>query len=775
MSLPNRDDLVGNPTAGVFKTALGALYDYTADLVADSLGFTPAGNIESTNIQDALTELDTKKLARTGGDVTGALHLPTPVTITSSSGVLTLTEDSNSFVANGTEAVTSITGWIAGIAIIRWNTARTLTYNSTSLILQGAANRATTAGDIGMYEMTAAGAREIAYFPTTVQSNISFPLGTGNYIVSGRKVSSVSGFQVNLTEGQHVINNTSVSVAANAVTIPARSAALVYDKADGTTDKVLATLPYSYIDNNTVGFWDFTSWDGSSAITNAAVGYNGNTLAVACPLTKTGTASKVDGYVGYGAQGDGSSGYFVSTNATNIPTGANIREIDVLYTANSSSLSGTIYIYGLGTTGTNTAFGLKIVDGVLNVQIVTNDYSTGYALESGKTYLISLIYNSGTINVFVNGALIHSASYTLNTGSSNFYIFRPSTAASNYGYGIVSYVEIRNSVRTAKQISDIANALLLPNRYYTQYAEEYINGVKLYDIATPENAVSSGSNTTSNASGNAFNKDGTASAYGSLQTGSGVSGISYIGTKVNSKIRHIRHANHSTAANNISSVLLQYSVDNGATWTTIQTQTLPTTASTITDYDVADYAVTGSHYIRELANASPGSGYAWYVAEIYMYTDVQPTKFTDIRSILPANAISLGFARTNSTSVIAYNDSDYGYGRREKAYGGNRRVFLGWKYFSGTTILTWDNPFANGKIRLDFKYYSSTYGSLEIPVISRFTSSNSIDYGAYLGSNLQNTSKTITLGTVSGGVVCIAGTWITSGYIGCYAEVLEDD
>lgn len=96
--------------------------------------------------------------------LSGALHQAAPVELTSSSGVLTLTEASNSFVVSGTEAISSITGWSAGIAVIRWNTIRTLT-NSTSLILQGSANRTTAVGDVGIYEITTVSAREIGYFP----------------------------------------------------------------------------------------------------------------------------------------------------------------------------------------------------------------------------------------------------------------------------------------------------------------------------------------------------------------------------------------------------------------------------------------------------------------------------------------------------------------------------------------------------------------------------------------------------------------------------------
>lgn len=96
----------------------------------------------------------------------GALELANPVVITSNSGILTLSAASNSFFAEGSEAITSILGdadVTQGIYIVTWNTVRTLIYDENSLILQGRMNRTTAIGDVGVYELTAAGAREIAY------------------------------------------------------------------------------------------------------------------------------------------------------------------------------------------------------------------------------------------------------------------------------------------------------------------------------------------------------------------------------------------------------------------------------------------------------------------------------------------------------------------------------------------------------------------------------------------------------------------------------------
>lgn len=175
-TLPSKSDINGNPTAGTYKIAIGQFYDYVAGIVASMISYTPSGRLVSTDVQSAIEELDTKKISTAGDLMTGALHQANPISLTSASGILTLTEDSNSFIVNGTESITSITGWASGLFLIRWNTARTLTYNAVSLILQGAVNRMTTIGDIGLYEITASGVREVNYFSATAMPNN--PAGT---------------------------------------------------------------------------------------------------------------------------------------------------------------------------------------------------------------------------------------------------------------------------------------------------------------------------------------------------------------------------------------------------------------------------------------------------------------------------------------------------------------------------------------------------------------------------------------------------------------------
>jgi hypothetical protein len=199
---------------------------------------------------------------------------------------------------------------------------------------------------------------------------------------------------------------------------------------------------------------------------------------------------------------------------------------------------------------------------------------------------------------------------------------------------------------------------------------------------------------------------------------------------------------------------------------------LPVTANADAVYDVADYAATGTHYVRELANANPsGSSSPWYVYELKMYTNVKPAAI-DIRSILPADSISLGRVLTG-TSTIKEIRTDYQDGRREGAVGGNRKKFLGWKYFSGATQLSWSNPFGTRKVEPCYTWAQDANGTNESPVMSGFNSGTSPvhEYGIRnYGSNV----TPFVAYTGADGVACV-NTFQTSGYIGCYAKCLEED
>lgn len=92
-----------------------------------------------------------------------AIHHKVAQSLASSGGVATLPETANAFNVTGTEAVTSIAGWSAGIVIIKWASTRIITHGA-SLVLKGARSRNVVAGDIQIFEFTASNAvREIGF------------------------------------------------------------------------------------------------------------------------------------------------------------------------------------------------------------------------------------------------------------------------------------------------------------------------------------------------------------------------------------------------------------------------------------------------------------------------------------------------------------------------------------------------------------------------------------------------------------------------------------
>jgi len=766
-----------------------------------------------------------------GGTMTGALHQPNPVSITSSSGVVTLTEGSNSFVVSGTEAVTSITGWTAGIVVIRWATARTLTYNSTSLILQNSQNRTTAAGDIGIYEMTSSGAREINYFLASTSSDMSaFPLGQGDYIASGMKMSSITSLVATLASGTVVIDNTPVAVGSGSVTLPVRKPNLIYSLADGSIGYVSAISPTTLIDNYTVGMWIFNETTAGANIPNSAYGVSSS--AVANDLTASGGLSSVDGWVDYAIKADGSSGYYSSANMTNFPTGASIREIDILFTYNKAP-SATAALISYGAASTSQIFGLYF-DTSSNLCFWgwSNDIDTGFDLEIGKTYNAVLQYDGTKVWLYINGSLVWSYTTTLSTVATyGLNIFRQSTGYTGYTYATVHYVEIRTSLRTAAQIGAISNKFCLPCFYTKNSAtaptvpSAYSSSYHEYLFSESSGTSVADSNTTSALTGTATNTTAAVTSdigltyarkfsagYVSLGSLAVASTFSYIGVINISSYSsaqclwsnrpsggtgvclYINTSGYlcyisgttttvlsSTPINlgtpvfiavTVNGTSLKWYIGTKGPVSAVVTTPSTTSAAAYLGYDVyGSYTFTGKMEYAMFVNSELSQ------AEInYYYTELMATgRRSIIDDMLPSSSVALAFARTNSSKIIEYNDDDYKYGRREKATGGNRKVFLGWKYFSGSTIFSWDNPFGTGKVIRQFHWAQDANGTNELPCVGRFYNGSSY-YGVepFTESSGYNDAQNITARTLGGWVVVLNGVGYTTGYIGCYAEVLED-
>jgi hypothetical protein len=141
-----------------------------------------------------------------------------------------------------------------------------------------------------------------------------------------------------------------------------------------------------------------------------------------------------------------------------------------------------------------------------------------------------------------------------------------------------------------------------------------------------------------------------------------------------------------------------------------------------------------------------------------------------IDDILPADSISLGFVRTDSTQMIEVDDSSYKYGRREGFMGGNRKVFLGWKYTTTNSMVSWNVPFGTNKYKTYIVTASDALGWDEMKSVELYNDTSGAAYG-YRPHSQSESQFTIWVGN---GSFWVSGKqWVSSGYVGCYAEVIE--
>ncbi len=118
--------------------------------------------ITAGNIADGtITGTQVQAHSITGIQIQSVVDIP----LASVAGVVTLTDGGTSFHVSGAEAVTQIAGWSAGIAIIRWTQARTLTHDGTSLVLANAVSRNVTAGDVSIFQFVGSNqVREVGFY-----------------------------------------------------------------------------------------------------------------------------------------------------------------------------------------------------------------------------------------------------------------------------------------------------------------------------------------------------------------------------------------------------------------------------------------------------------------------------------------------------------------------------------------------------------------------------------------------------------------------------------
>jgi hypothetical protein len=570
---------------------------------------------------------------------------------------------------------------------------------------------------------------------------------------------------------------------------------------------------YPEADSNTVLRYVFN--EASGQVLDSSTNLNHGTV--------TGTVTRqVDGWADYGIKTD--AGSIASSSAVNL-SGAVEREMLVCFTPLRLTGTQTVAIMG---SAVNKFFYIVLIGSRLYCGYNdTTNGETGYDLEIGKTYLVSYGYTGSEIIVRVNGNIIYRAVVTLATTASTINI----GAGAGSFMGIFHYFEMRNKMRAAEQNAQISNKLCLPC-HYTGYNGSYptndtTSGAHIYKFDDASGSTVTDENETLNGTATGTTIVDSEIGLGKARKFNGTSdnislgnyafpseySVIFVGNLTDyASIRHIFSNYNGTDGENLriydatetglEGKLQLWNVNavissRGIVPTNLTIFLAVTVkAGTATLYINSPYPDISGPYtsfttLQNLVLGKFGSlstlfwkGTMDYfslinkglsqaeVAQYYNTLMVQKNR-TLIDDCLPVNSISLGFARTDSTRLIEYNDTDYKYMRNEGAtkIEGNKRVFLGWKYFSGGASLICDNPLGIKRINFHFSWAQDANGINETTLVqpSYWDGVTSKDYGLFYNASPK---YSIRISTRVGGVCFFNGEWQTSGYIGCYAEVL---
>lgn len=672
----------------------------------------------------------------------------------------------------------------------------------------------------------------VAFDGTTDITLPSDTMDDKSYIASGLKIAGVDNKNISISAGAAKIAGKNVTYIGGSIALDSKKAALLYMDSNANLGKVNAAYPIANIDNNTIGLWLFNQTVAGANIPNSAVGLSSN--AVDNDLVPHGGITSVDGWLDNALQLDGTTGYFTGSNVTNFPVGTAEREINVLLTINKIS-AGYFFAYGTTGTGASVLLGMNAA-GYLIVDFYSALTNTNFMLEVGKTYLVTYKHDGAFCYIFINGVQILKLACAYATASTGaFSIGTISYSQPNYTFVTMHCVEIRNKMRSSALTGYMANLLMLacfyskvgaiapkcPDEYASQYHEYLFNessGKYAADsnttaplqgeatgttIVDSEIGLSKARKITNLGSGNYISCG--LFACGNKFTFIGVLSIQdyaygCIWSNRNSPVTsgNLLYINPNGylcfyiggTVYQISNVVMPLRTPfflavtiNGTTITTylngqkITVTTIPTVINNVANPAYIGYEPAGT-YFNSVVNYIMFGNFEMTQNEINSYYNslMATGRRSILDDVIPAGAISLGFVRTNNAKVIEYNDSDYKYGRREGATGGNRKVFLGWKWFSGGTSLKWDNPFGTGKVSREFHWAQDTKGTNELVCYSRFMDASSNSYGIGPTAELSgyNDAFNITARAQPGWITVLDGAGITNGYIGCYAEVLEE-
>ncbi|MDR3563312.1 MAG: hypothetical protein P4N59_18020 [Negativicutes bacterium] len=582
-----------------------------------------------------------------------------------------------------------------------------------------------------------------------------------NFVEQGMKFIP-SGLAVNIGAGTCDIGGKLHELTAQAnIVIPQRAAGLIYAQRNDLLDSPsvgFQAAQFPAADTGTVNRWII---DGSATIAST-VGTNN--------LTKTGTVNQVDGWIGYGGQGDGATGYYTSANSTGFPTGAAVREVDFVVTIANITANYTALV-GYGVEYSSTAEFEVLIDTtgqfVMWFSGSSPNWSTGYVVSIGQTYYVSVTYDGITVKMYVNGQLIGSYVVALATTAGILRINKDAGVSGNgeAGTHIYHYVELRNALRTPAQIAAISNALCLPCTYNT------VNTTLPTMTSNNQNGyVVSASSLYSAAydAYKAFNKSNVAGDF--WETASGVV-TGWVKVQFPSAKTITKYRLSCPPDSGWTAVMPRIWTMEGSNTGAFSGEQTIVDARTETGWILSgtiEYSIqfpAAFLYYRLSITANNGHASALGMAELDLLDG--STNIVDIRSILPPSTIALGFVRAGTSAIVELDDSSYKYGRREGATGGNRRLFLGWVTATAANqTIKWNNPFGTRNIKTSYYIASDTNGRNMSPVWPATYAATS--YGLYSPSVTQSLDP----------LTMITNTYADRVYgypccYGCYAEVSE--
>jgi hypothetical protein len=185
----------------------------------------------------------------------------------------------------------------------------------------------------------------------------------------------------------------------------------------------------------------------------------------------------------------------------------------------------------------------------------------------------------------------------------------------------------------------------------------------------------------------------------------------------------------------------------------------------------------GTHHYVEIRNALRSPAQIAAISNALLlpcryYADPAKPEFTDIRSILPADSIPLGYARCDSAHPWEYDDSSYKFGRREGAIGGNRKAVTTVYVTSSASLVYLANSFGTDKVKIE-KFFRKNLSDTRKSKVSDVIISGGVGIGALKEIN----SQQIILNQNASYIVIAANSYTGSqesaGYVDVEMEVIE--